>query len=153
MAGTAEKIILRRLGRAPPLAAGWVPSAIFDAEGRQVFESASLANHICRVTLPDQVRTWGKALTPYACFMMMWRYDPAYMAKSANQLAFKDIAALAASKPKPTVELLVAGPVPTIQEVFADHLAGCVDGPRLVPVSQLGADIGHDAVRPQKGMA
>jgi hypothetical protein len=55
----------------------------------------------CQMT-PDQVRTWGRALAPYACFMMMWRYNAAYMSKSANQLAFKDIAALAASKPKPT---------------------------------------------------
>ena len=55
----------------------------------------------CRMTA-DQVRTWGKALTPYACFMMLWRYDAAYMAEAANQLAFKEIAALAASKPKPT---------------------------------------------------
>ena len=55
----------------------------------------------CQMT-PDQVRTWGKALVPYACFMMMWRYDAAYMAKSANLLAFKDIAALAATKPKPS---------------------------------------------------
>ncbi len=55
----------------------------------------------CRMTT-DQLRTWGKALTPYACFMMMWRYDKDYMAISANQLVFKEIAALAASKPKPT---------------------------------------------------
>ena len=55
----------------------------------------------CQMT-SDQVRTWGKALVPSACFMMMWRYDAAYMAKSANLLAFKDIAALAASKPKPS---------------------------------------------------
>ena len=40
----------------------------------------------------DQVRTWGKALVPYACFMMMWQYDAAYFSKSANQLAFKDVA-------------------------------------------------------------
>jgi hypothetical protein len=55
----------------------------------------------CQMTA-DQLRTWGKALTPYACFMMLWRYDKAYMAEPANQLAFKEIAALAASKPKPT---------------------------------------------------
>jgi hypothetical protein len=52
------------------------------------------------VMTPDQIRTWGKALTPYACFMMMWQYDAAYMSKTANQAAFKEIAALAASKPK-----------------------------------------------------
>jgi hypothetical protein len=54
------------------------------------------------VMTADQVRTWGKALVPYACFMMMWKYDAAYFSKSANQIAFKDIAALAASKPKPS---------------------------------------------------
>ena len=54
------------------------------------------------VMTADQVRTWGKALVPYACFMMMWEYNAAYMSKSANQLAFKDVAALAASKPKPS---------------------------------------------------
>jgi hypothetical protein len=53
----------------------------------------------CRMT-SDQLRTWGTALTPYGCFMMMWEFDATYMSKSANQLAFKDIAALAASKPR-----------------------------------------------------
>jgi hypothetical protein len=51
---------------------------------------------------PDQVRSWGEALTPYACVMLMWQYDGAYMSNSANQDAFKDIAALAASKPRPS---------------------------------------------------
>jgi hypothetical protein len=51
---------------------------------------------------PDQVRTWGEALTPYACVMLMWQYDETYMSNSANQDAFKDIAALAASKPRPS---------------------------------------------------
>ena len=55
----------------------------------------------CRMT-SDQLRNWGKALTPYACFMMMWKFDAGYMSKSANLLAFKDIAALAASKPRPS---------------------------------------------------
>jgi hypothetical protein len=50
---------------------------------------------------PDQVRTWGEALTPYACVMLMWQYDVAYMSNSANQQAFRDVAALAASKPRP----------------------------------------------------
>ena len=53
----------------------------------------------CQMT-PDQVRTWGTALTPYGCFMSMWRYDKAYMSKTANLDAFKAIAALAASKPR-----------------------------------------------------
>jgi hypothetical protein len=55
----------------------------------------------CTMTA-DQLRTWGKALVPYACFMMMWEYNAAYFAKADNQLAFKDVAALAASKPKPS---------------------------------------------------
>jgi len=50
---------------------------------------------------PDQVRTWGEALTPYACVMLMWQYDAAYMSNSANQEAFRGVAALAASKPQP----------------------------------------------------
>jgi hypothetical protein len=32
--------------------------------------------------------------------MGMWEHDQTYMAKSANQLAFKDIATLAAATPK-----------------------------------------------------
>jgi hypothetical protein len=55
----------------------------------------------CQMTT-DQVRTWGKALVPYACFMMVWQYNAAYFAKSANILALKDLATLAASKPKPS---------------------------------------------------
>jgi hypothetical protein len=51
---------------------------------------------------PDQVRSWGEALTPYACVMLMWQYDAAYMSDPANLEAFKDIAALAASKPRPS---------------------------------------------------
>jgi hypothetical protein len=53
----------------------------------------------CSMT-PDQIRTWGKALTPYACFMMVWRYNAAYMSNTANQAAFKELATLAASKPR-----------------------------------------------------
>jgi hypothetical protein len=52
----------------------------------------------CRMT-PDQVRDWGQALAPYACFMMVWRYDEAYMSQSANQEAFEDLAAIVASAP------------------------------------------------------
>jgi hypothetical protein len=56
---------------------------------------------LCGMT-SDQVRSWGEALTPYACVMLMWQYDATYMSDSSNQDAFKDIAALAASKPRPT---------------------------------------------------
>jgi hypothetical protein len=53
--------------------------------------------HRCRMTA-DQVRTWGRAIGPYGCGMLMWRYDDAFMAKSANQSAFRDVASLLATK-------------------------------------------------------
>jgi hypothetical protein len=51
----------------------------------------------CRMTA-DQVRTWGRAVGPYGCAMLMWRYDDVFMAKSANQSAFRDVASLLATK-------------------------------------------------------
>ena len=53
----------------------------------------------CTMTA-DQVRTWGKALAPYACFMMMWQYDGTYMSEAGNQDAFREIASLVASQPR-----------------------------------------------------
>ena len=53
----------------------------------------------CRMTA-DQVRTYGKAVGPSGCAMLMWRYDDAFMAKSANVSAFKDVATLLNSKPR-----------------------------------------------------
>lgn len=53
----------------------------------------------CRMT-PDQVKTWGAALAPYGCIMLVWRFDSTYMAKTANQDAFKSIAAITAAKPQ-----------------------------------------------------
>ncbi|HET6778007.1 MAG TPA: hypothetical protein VFH26_03910 [Gemmatimonadales bacterium] len=53
----------------------------------------------CRMT-PDQLRSWGKALVPYGCVVLMWRYNSTYMNKLANQDAFREVAALAASKPR-----------------------------------------------------
>jgi hypothetical protein len=53
----------------------------------------------CRMTA-DQVRTWGRAIGTYGCVMLMWRYDDAFMAKSANVSAFRDIASLLNSKPR-----------------------------------------------------
>ena len=51
----------------------------------------------CRMTA-DQVSKYGKAVGPSGCFMLMWRYDDAFMAKSANVSAFKDVASLLATK-------------------------------------------------------
>lgn len=53
----------------------------------------------CRMTA-DQVSTYGRAAGPYGCVMLMWRYDDAFMAKSANVTAFKSIASLLSSKPR-----------------------------------------------------
>jgi hypothetical protein len=55
----------------------------------------------CRMT-SDQARNWGRALGPYGCMLAVWRYDDLYISKSANQLAFKDIASTLASKPRPS---------------------------------------------------
>jgi hypothetical protein len=51
----------------------------------------------CRMTA-DQVRTWGRAIGPYGCAMLMWQYDDVFMSKAANQDAFRDVASLLASK-------------------------------------------------------
>ena len=53
----------------------------------------------CRMTA-DQVRTYGRAAGPAGCAMLMWRYDDAFMAKSTNVSAFKDVASLLNSKPR-----------------------------------------------------
>jgi hypothetical protein len=53
----------------------------------------------CRMTA-DQVRTYGRAIGPEGCVMLMWRYDDAFMAKSTNVSAFRDVASLLASKPR-----------------------------------------------------
>ncbi|HKU62342.1 MAG TPA: hypothetical protein VJQ44_14045 [Gemmatimonadales bacterium] len=53
----------------------------------------------CRMTA-DQVRSWGRAVGTYGCALLMWRYDDAFMSKSANATAFKDVASLLNSKPR-----------------------------------------------------
>jgi hypothetical protein len=53
----------------------------------------------CRMTA-DQVSSWGRAIGPSGCFMAMWRYDDAFMSKSANQTAFRNVASLMATKPR-----------------------------------------------------
>jgi hypothetical protein len=52
----------------------------------------------CRMTAA-QIREYGLVLGPAGCAMMMWRYDDAFMANSANQLAFADIAKHLATQP------------------------------------------------------
>jgi hypothetical protein len=53
----------------------------------------------CNMT-PDQIRTWGTALTPYGCVMLLWQFDRTYMSNLNNLAAFKQLATLAASKPR-----------------------------------------------------
>jgi len=53
----------------------------------------------CRMTA-DQVRSWGRAIGPYGCVMLSWRYDDAFMSKSANRSAFSDVASLLNTKPR-----------------------------------------------------
>jgi hypothetical protein len=50
----------------------------------------------------DQVRTYGRTIGPFGCALLMWRYDAAFMSKAANQSAFKDVASLLNSKPRPS---------------------------------------------------
>jgi hypothetical protein len=53
----------------------------------------------CRMT-PDQVQTYGRAIGPSGCALLMWRYDDAFMSKSANVTAFKNVASLLNSQPR-----------------------------------------------------
>jgi hypothetical protein len=53
----------------------------------------------CRMT-PDQVRTWGRTLGVAGCAMTMWRYDDAFMSKSTNVTAFRDVASTLAGQPR-----------------------------------------------------
>ena len=55
----------------------------------------------CRMTA-EQVRIYGRAIGPSGCALLMWKYDNAFMANAANQSAFKDVATLLNSKPKPS---------------------------------------------------
>jgi hypothetical protein len=51
----------------------------------------------CRMTA-DQLKDWGRAIGGSGCFTLMWRYDDAYMSKSANQDAFRSVASYVATK-------------------------------------------------------
>jgi hypothetical protein len=50
-----------------------------------------LSNLNCRMTA-QQVRDWGIALGQSGCLMFMWRFDDAFMARTDNQQAFRDVA-------------------------------------------------------------
>ncbi len=53
----------------------------------------------CRMTA-EQVRTYGRAIGPSGCALLMWRYDQAFMSNAANQAAFKDVASLLNGRPR-----------------------------------------------------
>jgi hypothetical protein len=55
----------------------------------------------CRMT-SEQVRTYGRAIGPSGCALLMWRYDAAFMSKAANQSAFRDVGSLLKSKSRPS---------------------------------------------------
>ncbi len=90
----------------------------------------------CRMTA-DQVRTYGKAAGPYGCAMLMWKYDDLFMSKSDNVSAFKDVASLLDSKPRPSC----SGP-----RGAPDRLGR--PGPQLDFPSVLAQFIAREAVRP-----
>jgi hypothetical protein len=47
---------------------------------------------------PDQVRSYGRTLAQSGgCVMFMWRYDDAFISRSSNQDAFRDVASAATS--------------------------------------------------------
>ena len=52
----------------------------------------------CRMT-SGQVREWGRTLGPAGCGLMLWKYDRAFMSKSANVSAFRDLASTLARTP------------------------------------------------------
>jgi hypothetical protein len=47
---------------------------------------------------PDQVRTFGRAIGPSGCFLLMWTYTDAFMLKSGNRDAFGDVASVMKTK-------------------------------------------------------
>jgi len=50
----------------------------------------------CRMTA-DQLRSWGQALVGYGCQMHLWRFDYAFVSKSTNLDALKNLASKARS--------------------------------------------------------
>jgi hypothetical protein len=52
----------------------------------------------CSMT-PQQIRVYSDVLGPAGCGLLMWRYEPAYMARADNLQAFKDVRSRMASYP------------------------------------------------------
>jgi hypothetical protein len=52
----------------------------------------------CRMS-PSQVREWGRVLGPAGCGLVMWKYDYAFMSKSANISALRDLGSVMARTP------------------------------------------------------
>jgi hypothetical protein len=54
---------------------------------------------LCRMTAA-QVTSYGKALGPSGCVMVMWKYEDAFFARSDNQQAFRDVAGALSLSPR-----------------------------------------------------
>jgi hypothetical protein len=55
----------------------------------------------CRMS-PTNVLSWGKTLGPAGCGLLLWRYNDAFMSKSANITAFKSLASFMINTPGKT---------------------------------------------------
>jgi len=81
--------------------------------GRGTYEPA------CRMTA-TQIRTYGQALGPSGCAMLMWRYDSVALARTDNQQAMRDVAAALATAPRRTcTRLAPAGFLASLAPVFS----------------------------------
>jgi hypothetical protein len=49
---------------------------------------------------PAEVREWGRAFVsePYACAVLMWRYDATMWARPEYQAQFQDVSSLAGQR-------------------------------------------------------
>lgn len=41
---------------------------------------------------PDQVRSWAELVGPSGCYLLLWRFDAAFMGRAVNQQALRDVA-------------------------------------------------------------
>jgi hypothetical protein len=60
----------------------------------------------CNMT-PTQIKTWGKALAPLGCAMLLWEFRAPVYSAAANLSAFTEIATLAASRPRKSCKRIV----------------------------------------------
>jgi hypothetical protein len=100
--GTWRSAVLdqaRKDGVTPAFSLNVLDGGVKDTQGSWdcAWTNRGTFNRNCWMS-PDQVRTYGKAIGPSGCFMLMWTYTDAFMSKSANRDAFKDVASTMATK-------------------------------------------------------